>query len=248
MATIAVGDIHGNRAALDDLLGELEAEVAPDDTVVFLGDYIDRGPDSKGCIDRIIQFRRTIRATVVTLVGNHEDWLLRTMRDHTCHDWLLAMDGVDTIESYSIQAAKVLKHEAWHAGAKLHGGGNGAALPYEVFFDTVPRDHMAFFEDLQVFHESEDAICVHGGFDPFGGPIEMQLRDTLIWGTARFLRAYEGPKVVMYGHRNNAVVDANGWPGPAVGRFTVGVDTISHGVLTAYRLPDGRVFQSKRFE
>lgn len=54
MATIAIGDVHGNRAALDDLLARLEGELDVDDTVVFLGDYIDRGPDSKGCIDSIL--------------------------------------------------------------------------------------------------------------------------------------------------------------------------------------------------
>jgi serine/threonine protein phosphatase 1 len=51
MATIAVGDIHGNVVALDDLLACLRAGIEEDDTVVFLGDYIDRGPDAKGCVD-----------------------------------------------------------------------------------------------------------------------------------------------------------------------------------------------------
>ena len=56
VATIAIGDVHGNRAALDDLLTRLEPDLEASDTVVFLGDYIDRGPDSKGCIDRILRF------------------------------------------------------------------------------------------------------------------------------------------------------------------------------------------------
>jgi hypothetical protein len=52
----------------------------------------------------------------------------------------------------------------------------------------------------------------------------------------------------VYGHRNNAVVSADGWPSPAILGRTIGIDTISHGVLTAVRLPDGRVFQSARFK
>jgi serine/threonine protein phosphatase 1 len=66
------GDIHGNFRALDDLLGKISQEIGSGDTVVFLGDYIDRGPDSKGCIQRILDFRRTTQIQVVALLGNHE--------------------------------------------------------------------------------------------------------------------------------------------------------------------------------
>ena len=58
MATVAIGDIHGNREALEDLLARLEVALQTYDTVMFLGDYIDRGSDSKGCIDRILQCSR----------------------------------------------------------------------------------------------------------------------------------------------------------------------------------------------
>jgi serine/threonine protein phosphatase 1 len=73
MATIAIGDIHGNIAALDDLLDQVARDLTASDEVVFLGDYIDRGPASKACIDRILDFRSHSAARVVTLLGNHED-------------------------------------------------------------------------------------------------------------------------------------------------------------------------------
>src|SRR3954469_16939939 len=101
MATIAIGDIHGNLNALEDVLAQLRREARRDDTVVFLGDYIDRGPESKGCVDAVIGFQRDVDAQIVCLLGNHEDWLLRTLRDHRCHSWLLGMDALDTIRSYS---------------------------------------------------------------------------------------------------------------------------------------------------
>lgn len=69
MAVIAIGDIHGNLRALDDLLGKVRQEIDTGDTVEFLGDYIDRGPDSKGCIERILDFRRTSQIRVVALLG-----------------------------------------------------------------------------------------------------------------------------------------------------------------------------------
>ena len=73
MATIAIGDIHGNLRALDDLLTRIDREVTKSDTVVFLGDYVDRGPDSRGCIERILDFERSARTRVITLLGNHEE-------------------------------------------------------------------------------------------------------------------------------------------------------------------------------
>src|SRR5688572_31997249 len=85
MSSIAIGDVHGNLQALDDLLSQVAPNVSARDSVIFLGDYIDRGPDSCRCIDRILRFRQESAATVVTLRGNHEDWLLETQRDYTRH-------------------------------------------------------------------------------------------------------------------------------------------------------------------
>jgi Calcineurin-like phosphoesterase len=77
----------------------LDGELGAADTVVFLGDYIDRGPDSKGCIDRILRFRAESRASVVALLGNHEDSLLRTLDDPHRYSWLTVMQGFATVES-----------------------------------------------------------------------------------------------------------------------------------------------------
>ena len=135
MATIAIGDIHGNLAALNDLLSQVRMEIADRDTVVFLGDYIDRGTDSRGCVEAILAFQREVRSEVVCLLGNHEDWLLRTVHDHARHSWLLGMEAFDTIRSYSADAERTLRDAVATAGAELYLG--QCALPYEVFFDSV---------------------------------------------------------------------------------------------------------------
>src|SRR6266480_7610340 len=145
MPSIAIGDIHGNLPALNDLLAQLEPALSARDEVVFLGDYIDRGPDSRGCIDRILRFRAETAAAVVVLRGNHEDWLMSTMRDHTRHSWLLVMDAYATIESYSSEAAQALLIAAREAGADALYGGT-VRLPYEVFFDAIPAAHTEFFD------------------------------------------------------------------------------------------------------
>ena len=69
MSTIAVGDIHGNLLALNALLELLRDQITDDDTVVFLGDYIHRGPDTKGCIDSILVFREEVAGDIVASVG-----------------------------------------------------------------------------------------------------------------------------------------------------------------------------------
>lgn len=244
MATIAIGDIHGNLAALTDLLEQVSREVAGDDTVVFLGDYIDRGPDSKGCVDAILRFQRESSAEVICLLGNHEDWFLRTLHDHGRHSWLLGMEAFDTIRSYSVEAEQTLREAVSNIGAELYLG--HVALPYEAFFDAVPHEHIQFFEALRPYHQSLDCVCTHGGLDPRGGPVHDQPRQALIWGAGDFPDGYTGAEIVVYGHRDNAVVNADRWPAPRIAGRTIGVDTISHGVLTAIRLPDQRVFQSAR--
>jgi serine/threonine protein phosphatase 1 len=244
MATIAIGDVHGNLAALNDVLGQLRGEATADDTIVFLGDYIDRGAEAKGCVDAILGFQREVTAEVVCLLGNHEDWLLRTMHDYRRHSWLLGMEAFDTIRSYSVDAARVLQKAASDAGLELYMG--DSPLPYKTFFDSVPADHLRFFEALRPYHLSRDCVCVHGGLDPRIPRIQDQPRRVLIWGADGFPGGYEGAEIVVYGHWNNATLNADRWPAPAITGRTIGIDTIDHGVLTAIRLPDRRVFQSAR--
>ena len=68
----------------------------------------------------------------------------------------------------------------------------------------------------------------------------------MIWGDIKWPGEYTGPDLVIYGHCDNAELSADGWPRPAIGLASIGVDTISHGVLTAFRLPERRVVQSRR--
>ena len=142
MATIAIGDVHGNEAALDDLLRQLRSEVKPGDLMVFLGDYIDRGPNTRECVDRILALQDEMPGAVGCLCGNHDDWFLRTLRDFRQHTWLLATDAFTTIQSYSVEAAHVLREAVSRAGAALYG--DDCALPYEVFFASVPLRHISF--------------------------------------------------------------------------------------------------------
>ena len=244
MATFAIGDVHGNLRALDDLLRQVQRVSDASDTIVFLGDYIDRGPDSRGCVDAILRFQAEVAAEVVCLCGNHEDWLLRTRSDYRRHSWLLGMEAFETIRSYSFRAELMLRAAVVRAGAGLCSG--QLRLPYDVFFDSVPAEHLHFFEGLREYHQTADCVCTHAGVDPKMSRLEEQPREALLWGVDSFPDGYSGRDVVVYGHRNNASLTTEGWPHPSIANHTIGVDTISHGVLTAIRLPDRRVFQSSR--
>jgi Calcineurin-like phosphoesterase len=247
LATIAVGDIHGNLAALQSLLDTLIANLTSEDTLVFLGDYIDRGPDSKGCIEEIVRLSNEALFPVVTLLGNHEEWMLATMHDHAMHSWLLGADAFETVASYSLAAAEKLRAAVDEAGPRLIM--DDIALPDESFFESMPLNHRRFFEGLRLFHEADGAIFVHAGVDPDGGGPEEQNSRELTWGLVHdFPDGYRGPHKVVYGDRNNCVIDASGWPRPRiVNELTFGIDSISTGVLTAIRMPDGKVLQSERF-
>ena len=245
MATFAIGDIHGNADGLRELLLQLATEIRPDDVVVFLGDYVDRGPDSKGCIDAILRFRDSTPADVVCLIGNHEDWMLKTRQDFCRHAWLRVMDAWDTIRSYAADTEATLRRAARDLGHQFYL--DDVALPYELFFDAMPAAHLSFFEELRTHHRSADAYCSHAGVVPAIGNLDAQPRHELVWGASGFPFTYTGDDLIVYGHWNNATVDASGWPGPKFLNNTIGLDTSAFGVVTGIRLPDRRVFQSAQY-
>jgi serine/threonine protein phosphatase 1 len=243
MPTVAIGDIHGNFAALDDLLKKVLPELRPSDCLVFLGDYIDRGPQTRDCLERIVQLRKESAFQVVALQGNHENWMLKAFKDHSSHSWLLGMESFKTIASYSPEAARELRREAERAGPALIS--ERAPLPYELFFDLLPASHLQFLLNLTFYYRTADVACIHGDF-----PLDLILDPQLVtipWDMGGFPEDYQGEDSVVYGHWGNYIEDGNGWPLPNLRpNRTFGIDTIATGVLTAMRFPDRKIFQSKR--
>lgn len=246
MATIAIGDIHGNSQALENLLEKILPEMKSADTLVFLGDFIDRGPDTKHCVDQIASLRSSADFAVVPLMGNHEEWMLATMHDYTRHSWLIGAEAFDTIASYSPEVAARLRRGAEDAGQRLIM--EQVELPYHLFFDILPIAHVELFENLALFHRADDVICVHGGLDLHGAPLDTQDPRNFTWGPDGFPERYSGTESIVYGHWNDYDKDENGWPKPRVlENGTYGIDTVSSGVLTAIRFPGGEIVQSDRF-
>jgi serine/threonine protein phosphatase 1 len=244
MATVAVGDVHGNYAALEDVLAKVLPDLRRDDSLVFLGDLIDRGSRSREVIERVAQLRAESAFAVVVLMGNHEEWMLKSMRNACSHSWLVGMGAFYTIASYSQEVACLLRDGLRQAGMAAFE--EKTPLPYHLFFDMLPSSHREVFESLQLFNSTPDVMCVHGGIDLEGGTDKTNA-ETFIWGMAGFPEEYRGEQRVVYGHHNDAKEDENGWPQPRVGNErTYGIDSILTGVLTAMRFPDGKIYQSAR--
>lgn len=241
MSTYAIGDIHGNLAALDSLLRQIGPELGPGDVLVFLGDYIDRGAHSKGCIERIVRLKAETKCGVVALLGNHEQWMLRSMNDPRCHSWVVAAEALETVRSYSEEAAVKLTCAMEELGVRLFT--EKLSLPYEDFFRAMPEEHKTFFRGLKPFHRTSDVICVHGGCS-LDGVLDPYHVNVHVWGPLGFPEDYVGSDAVVYGHRDDGIVDGDGVARPRIGtNRTYGIDTSSRGVLLCMRFPDRKVWQ-----
>ena len=225
----AVGDIHG-RLDLLNLILELLVEdlerrpVERPPVIVFLGDYIDRGPESRGVIDRLLALQVDPRFEVVTLRGNHEQFLLDFLDDRaTSGGAWMSYGGLSTLDSYGIAPPALRTDaEAWTSTA-------------EALRQAVPAAHLAFLEATTFTYLCGDYLFVHAGVRP-GQPLDRQTPADLTQIRQPFLGAREPlrGKVVVYGH---TVVEA-----PLIERWKIGLDTgaFATGRLTVMRFEGSR--------
>jgi serine/threonine protein phosphatase 1 len=213
--TIALGDIHGCAAALAALLEAVRP--GPDDTLVTLGDYIDRGPDSRGVLDQLIALAG--RCRLVPLLGNHEELLVAAVRERAALGTWLACGGVAALRSYG-----------WVAGG-----------PRRSLADWIPEAHGRFLAGCHAFHETDTHLFVHAGYVP-ELPLADQPGEALRWRVtdAATVKPHCSGKTAVVGHtpqRTGAVLDLG---------FLVCIDTHCHrdGWLTALDVNAGHVWQA----
>lgn len=132
--TIAIGDIHGCSMALDALIGAIQPQ--PDDTIVTLGDYVNRGPDSRGVLDQLGNLRR--RCRLVPILGNHDQTFLDARSGKCPVSWFLDMGGNATLNSYR--------------------AGRDPSL--------VPDEHYDFLKSCLNYFETDENIFIHANYDP----------------------------------------------------------------------------------
>jgi serine/threonine protein phosphatase 1 len=167
----AIGDVHGKLTSLEHLMGEIEPALNPQqDTLVFLGDYIDRGPDSKGVVDLVIRIQNEF-PHVVCLKGNHDAMFLDWALNGRNYDLYLYNGGGTTIRSYS-------------QGGEFR----------------LPPEHLEFFTSLRLYYETEQYIFVHAGLRGGIPLDEQDPHDLLWIRDEFILSPYDFGKTVIFGH------------------------------------------------
>jgi serine/threonine protein phosphatase 1 len=212
----AVGDVHGHAEELGALLRRIAADAqasraAQQPLLIFLGDYVDRGPDSRGVIDAVLAVEAAGEFEVVALKGNHEDALIRFLADPSYAETWIANWGEATLRAYGV--------ESW--------GGEAVQARFQA---ALPDAHRRFLGRLALSHTVGDYHFVHAGVRP-GVAVEAQDERDLLWIRHEFLSSDAAfGKVVVHGHTPAYA--------PEVRANRIGVDTGCYftGVLTAARL------------
>jgi serine/threonine protein phosphatase 1 len=192
-AVYAIGDVHGRLDLLDDLLVRIrqDADRHPSDrarSLVFLGDYIDRGSESRGVVERLLTDPLPGFATV-RLMGNHEEAMLAFLDGESDGlDWL-SFGGVETLMSYGVPLRS------------LPRTGDAVRALRVALAAAVPAHHVELIRRCTLHHSVGDYLFVHAGVRP-GIPLERQTPTDMMWIRDDFLRAripLRG-RVVVHGH------------------------------------------------
>jgi serine/threonine protein phosphatase 1 len=216
----AVGDIHGRLDLLDRLLHDIAADDARRGAarteIIFLGDLVDRGPDSAGVVERLLEFGRSGPPSRF-LMGNHEEVFLRVLTGDTkAMRFFLRIGGRATVMSYGFDAAEY------------------AALDFDALtarlIERVPAAHVAFLSSFEEMIEIGDYLFVHAGIRP-GVDLAAQRASDLRWIREDFLDCRDDHgKLVVHGHSITDEVDLK--------PNRIGIDTgaFDSGRLTAIGL------------
>jgi len=168
----AIGDIHGSLQKLRDLIARCERHAGGRPaTFVFLGDYVDRGPDSCGVIDAVMDMQSRLRGRVIALKGNHEAVTIEVAEGKTAAEPWLGEGGAATLRSYGVSSAREL-----------------------------PNAHLAWLRSLPLRYDDGRRFFVHAGIDP-EKPLNAQSDHDLLWIREPFLSdTRDHGRLIVHGH------------------------------------------------
>lgn len=220
MSRFVIGDIHGCVDELRRLVDGLS--LVAGDRVVFLGDYIDRGPASKEVVSFLISLQKKLtRVDFVFLKGNHEDMMLSYLGLDGAHgDMFIVNGGKATLLSYGLTEGKFTAPDALQA---------------------MPAEHLQFYKDLQRSYLMDSFLCVHAGIDPQKS-LADQSNEDFFWIRSKFIyNSHNLPYTILFGHTPQQKVLYN-LP------YKVGLDTglVYGNMLTCLELDEKVLFQISR--
>ncbi|MBN1545983.1 MAG: serine/threonine protein phosphatase [Syntrophaceae bacterium] len=208
----AIGDIHGCLGQLEQLIPMLPIQ-REEDLLLFIGDYIDRGPDSKGVVDYVLHLRETLCPTVC-LIGNHEQMFLDYLTGVEKYTFLYN-GGEETLLSYGLIDKK------------------------DTTIEDLPPRHADFFRNLEHYYETDDYVFVHAGLRP-GVPLSRQSDYDMIWIRFDFIRSdYDFGKTIIFGHTPLSRSE----PFQGVKKIGIDTGAVYGGRLTCLELPGKRIYQ-----
>ena len=185
----ALGDIHGRSDLLKKTFtlidADLERNPASQSIEVFLGDYVDRGPDSAHTLDLLLD--RSLYRETVFLKGNHEAFFLEVLRDPSKLEEWRQFGGLQTLMSYGIQPS-------------INPDASEQTDLIRALTEVMPNDHLKFLESLKPTFVCGDFFFVHAGVRP-GIPLKEQREADLLWIRNEFLDSEEDfGKFIVHGH------------------------------------------------
>lgn len=214
----AIGDIHGRADLLEALLQEIGRDCENSHasvTFVFVGDYVDRGPDSREVVARLLELSKM--AHCIFLRGNHDQTLLDFLGDHTVYPQWQAYGGVETLLSYGVSPPSFDDEKAYRAAQA-------------EFARKIPAAHRHFFETLQNSAQIGDYYFVHAGVRP-GVHLDEQSLEDKLWIRDAFLHSdADLGKIIVHGHTPESR------PVKRSNRISIDTGAYSSGRLTALRL------------
>lgn len=176
---LVISDIHGELNKFNELLGKTDYDCKKDQ-LILLGDYVDRGPDSRGVLEKVMKLKED---GAIVLRGNHEDMLLNALHKdpEVLRKWKIN-GGLCTLQSYDseIQDMKIPATDTF-------------------------KEHVAFIQNLDYVYQFDHYIFVHGGLQP-DTPVEETDPHTLVWIRDEFHNGYRGEKTVVFGHTQTSLL------------------------------------------
>jgi serine/threonine protein phosphatase 1 len=209
----AIGDIHGCLEKLKELMSQIEID-NQNDTLVFIGDYIDRGEFGKEVVDYVIRLQSDYKK-VICLRGNHEDMLARYLEGQD-EEIYLNNGGLNTLHSYGIFLSDDIEERK----------------------RKIPAEHKIFFESLLPYYETEDYIFVHAGLKP-GLSLRKQTMRDMLWIRHEFIDSQvDFGKTIVFGHTplNYPLINKN-----VIG---IDTGAVYGGKLTCVELPELKIYQA----
>ena len=183
-----IGDIHGRLDLLDRLIEAIKRDVdesGSDSLTVTLGDYIDRGPNSRGVIERLRA--NPFPTPYIALKGNHEMLLESFLADPAVGEHWRRLGGLETLHSYGVPVSGLMVGKAYEEAANR-------------LRDAMPAEHTSFLRSLKNSYSNDKYFLCHAGVRP-GVPLDRQREEDLLWIRDEFLSStIDFGKIVVHGH------------------------------------------------